>query len=286
MRNKAYLYLLITAFIWGITLPIAKPVFNYINPFQFLYFRYLLASVLILPALFYTLKRYQPNVKDIFIIIGFELIQVIALILLYLGLERTSVIEASILGATSPIFITLGGIIFLKEKQERKEWLGLFVSFMGALVLAFKPINSFSGLGNLLILAYLLVIAVYYLSAKYFYADYPKVMVTGISYLVALISIFLLNRSFGFATDLSLLTQPTILFVSLYMAIFASIIAFTLYLKGQALIEVSEASLFTYLQAIFALPAAYLIEGEIISAFQLFLVLIIAAGVFLAEKRV
>lgn len=291
-RAKAYLALIITAILWGSALPIVKSVFKFINPFQFLYLRYLLASILILPALTYCLKRFHPHFKDILKIVALEMIQVIALICLYLGLEKTSAIEASLLGSTDPIFITLGGIIFLKEHQQKKEWRGLIISFFGTIFLLLEPYLSnhnyqlkLSLIGNLLMFAYLVTIAAYYLLAKIHYRHYSKIMVTTISYPTFLFTFYCLNRIYGFSLNLNLLNQPTVLLTTVYMAVFGSIIAFTLYLIGQNLIEASEAAMFTYLHIPFSLLFAFILLQEIISWPQLIGIAIIAFGVYLAESR-
>jgi len=72
------------------------------------------------------LNRQKLKTKQIFTIIALESLgTVFNLAILYLGLAKTTAIEASLIGTTGPIFITLAGIAFLKEKQENHEWAGL-----------------------------------------------------------------------------------------------------------------------------------------------------------------
>lgn len=69
------------------------------------------------------------------------------------------------------------------------------------------------------------------------------------------------------------------------MAIPGSILGLTLYLYGQDKIEASEASLFTYLQPAFAIPASILLLSESISLLELLATGIIITGVIIAEKH-
>jgi drug/metabolite transporter (DMT)-like permease len=291
-RAKAYLALTVTAVLWGACLPIIKPVFAYINPFQFLYFRYLLAGVIVLPLVVFYLIKFRPAVKDLLTIAALELVQIFSLILLYLGLNKTSAIEASLIGATDPIFLTLGGVLFLKERENKQELKGLLISFSGTVFLLLEPFLSgrnggitLSFFGNLLLFAYLLAITAYYLLAKVCYRRYPKMMVSSFSYPVCLLTLFGLNRWFNYSVSLSFFNQPVVLITCAYMAVFGSIIAFTLYLYGQNLIEASEASLFTYLHIPFSLLTAFFLLKEVISWPQFFALIIIAWGVYLAEYR-
>ena len=292
-RTKAYLALLTTAIIWGAAFPIIKPSLSVISPYQFLYFRYLIAAPLTLPVLVYFLYKLKPKLKTILKITLLELFGApLALSILYLGLSKTTALEASLIGATSPILVTLGGILFLKEKEEKLEWIGLSLAFLGSLILVLEPIFSgqkltsyFSLTGNLLIFLYNLMITAYYLTIKRVYAKLPKFFVTSLSYLVSLIAFTLFLPLINQSRSISLLTIPSVIQASAYMAIFGSIIALTARIYGQNLIEASEASLFTYLQGVVVIPVAYLLLNETPNLTMIIAMLIISLGVILGEYR-
>jgi len=292
-RTRAYLALLTTAIIWGAAFPVIKPSLSIISPYQFLYFRYLIAAPLTLPILIYFFFKLKPKLKTIFTIILLELFGApFSLSILYYGLSKTSALEASLIGATSPILVTLGGIIFLKEKEERHEWIGLSLSFLGTLLLVFIPLFTGQKLttglslnGNLIILAYNLFITAYYLIAKKVYKNIPKLFATSFSYLISFIAFFIFLNLINQSYSLELLQIPSVAIACFYMAILGSIIALATRLYGQNLIEASEASLFTYLQGVVAIPAAFLLLNEIPSWLEIAAILIISFGVFLGEYR-
>lgn len=292
-RTKAYLALLTTTLIWGAAFPIIKPSLDHISPFQFLYLRYLIAAPLTVPILVYYLKKLKPSFKSLKKIVLLEFFGApFALSILYLGLNQTSALEASLIAASSPIITTLGGIIFLGEKEEKREWLGLSISFLGTLILVFEPIfrgqsllATFSLSGNLILLGYNFLAAAYYLTAKKHYHKLPKFFVTSVSYFLSLISFALFLKLTRTPTPLSLLTIPSVAIACFYMAIPGSIIALTTRIYGQDLIEASEASLFQYLQGVVAIPIAFLLLSEIPTLGQVIAMIIISLGVFLAERR-
>ncbi len=293
-RAKAYLALLTVALIWGIALPLVKPSLTFVTPYQFLYFRYLIAAPLLLPILIGYAFKLKLSFKTYLKIIALEILGTpIALPILYQGLKLTSGLEASLLGATGPIFTVLGGIIFLKEREEKREWRGLALSFLGTSILVFEPLITgrnhslgFSLLGNLLILGHNLLNTAYLLLAKKLYQKLPKLFICSVSYPVALVSLWLMLAFSGQSTSISLLSIPAVALASGYMAILGSIVALTLLLYGQNLIEVSEASLFAYLQGIIAIPAAWVFLNEVPTWPMLAAIVLIAGGVILAEKRV
>lgn len=304
-RTTAILWLLLNVLVWGAALPIAKPALAVITPFQFLFLRYSFAIVLSLPILLYFLPKIKNLGKTLLIIIGLELIgTTLALGLLYEGLARTSALEASLLVTTTPVFTTLAGIWFLKEKQEKHEWIGLVIALFGAFILAFEPLftgkalqATFSMTGNLLILLQNLATAAYFILAKKYYKKIPKFFVTTISFYVGAMSFLLLNLTtnpqplttslfteFGLLL-LNDLLNPQVLLPVLYMAFFGSIVGLTAYIKGQDGIEASEASLFTYLQPIVYIPLALIFLQETITWPMILAMVLVGTGVWVAEKR-
>jgi drug/metabolite transporter (DMT)-like permease len=293
-RAKAYLALTTVAIIWGVALPLVKPSLEYVSPWQFLYFRYLIAAPLLLPVLLAYAWRLKLPLKTYLQITALEILGApVALSLLYWGLKLTSGLEASLLGATGPIFTVLGGIIFLNERETKREWRGLTISFLGTILLVIEPLFTgknhsvgFSLAGNWLILVHNLLNTAYLLLAKKCYQNLPKLFISSLSYPVALTCLWLGLVVTHQSTGLAALTIPAVALAAGYMALLGSIAALTLLLYGQSLIEVSEASIFTYLNGIVAIPAAWLLLNETPSWPMGLAILLIAAGVILAEKRV
>lgn len=299
-RRLAYFWLITNVIVWGAALVVSKPALEVATPFRFLLYRYVLASLLSIPVLI----RYLPNTKKLAPalpkIAALELLgTTVALSFLYAGLARTSAIEASLIVTTIPVFVTLGGVFILKEKEEKHELIGLILALLGTGLLVLWPVlnhtsaavkSQTSTLGNLITFGHNLSISAYYLWAKVAYRKLPKFFVTTVSFWIGMISFA------GLAIiEAGSLTQfwhsvaadwqsPAVVWASFYMALFGSIIGLTAYIKGQDLIEASEASVFQYLQPLVALPLGILWLGEVVSTWQLLAIGIILAGVFLSER--
>lgn len=299
-RTVGTIFLLINVVAWGAALPIVKPALSFTTPFQFLLYRFFFAAVLALPILAYYLKTRPQLIKSIPKIIRIESLQtIIALALIYEGLARTTALEASLIVTALPFFVTLGGIIFLREKEEPHEWAGLLLALSGTIFLAVEPaINGslFDGrislLGNLLVIAYNFGMAAYLLAAKKAYRQLPKFFTTSISFWLGLAAFALLSmwkQQLGpgelLAVSLEQLKNPAVLFASLYMAVFGSIIGLTAYIIGQARMEASEASLFTYLEPLVYVPLAVFFLQEPVTPGVIVAMVLIAAGVLVAEIR-
>ena len=301
-RNRllAYLALLANTAIWGLAVPIVKKGFDHgLTPNTFLTSRMIIALFSSLPLL-YLFRNNKTFTKTLSLsnltkIIPLEILgTVITLFLLYQGVLHTTSIQASLISITAPIFIVLGGIIFLKEKQEGHEWFGLFFTLIGTIILVINPLisGSFNGFltGNLLILSQNLTLAVYYLLSKKTYHHLNKLAIVHVSFWVGTIGFTTISLFQGLSplnSFISLLDPNNLwpLIAVLYMAIPGSLLALTLYLYGQDLIEASEASLFAYLQPIFAIPASVILLHESFTFIEVTATIILFLGVYIAEKR-
>jgi drug/metabolite transporter (DMT)-like permease len=299
-RWQSYGYLLVNVFCWGAAFVITKPAFAVTTPFRFLLYRYALAVFFSLPILWYYRSQLSKIWKKLPQIIGLELIgTTLALSLVYAGLNYTTALEANLLTTSLPLFITVGGVLILKEKEETHEWVGTLIAFAATLYLAIGPalqtapsLRAISLIGNLLILGSNFSNLIYFPLSKRLYHSLPKLLVTTVSFYVGLVSFFLLSLFESGGSLPSLVNHiindsnfTSVWVASVYMALFGSIIGLTAYIKGQDGIEASEAGLFGYLQPLIYIPLAFLVLGEKISLTQVLGLTVILIGVVIAEKR-
>ncbi|MEO8581824.1 MAG: DMT family transporter [Patescibacteria group bacterium] len=299
-RRFAIFLMLLNTVAWGAALPIVKPALSYITPYQFLLYRYIFAAIFSFPLLVYYLPKIKHLWKKIGTIVILELIgTTLALGMLYKGLSYTTSIQASLIATTTPIFIILGGIFFLREKEETHEWLGLLLAAIGTLLLTLEPmlkgtdaLGPISWTGNVFVIGQNLATAAYFLLAKKQYLGIPKLFVTTISYYVGMISFLFIDaftlhgQALGFNQPMWVqLSHPAVFIAVLYMATFGSIIGLTAYIRGQDGMEASEASVFTYLQPLVFIPLSVLWLSEKVSTPMIIAVVFIAVGVWVSEYR-
>lgn len=292
-RRTGIALMLLNTVIWGAALVVVKPALSAITAYQFLFLRFIVAGVLTLPWLVGQMWQHPALRRHLFTITWLELIgTTLSLGLFYLGLARTSALEASFIATTAPVFITVGGIVFLRERQQRHEWWGLALALVGSGLIALEPALTgrsstlFSGslLGNALVMGQNIAVAVYYLLAKRLYRKLPKMFVTSVSFWIGAASFGALSWSQAPLTR-SVLMEPTVILAVLYMAVLGSIIALTAYIAGQDRMEASEASLFTYLQPLVFVPLSVALLGDVITWPLLVGLALVVGGVFFAQKR-
>lgn len=299
-RTRSIVFVLINVVIWAFALSIVKPALDITTPFRYLLYRFVIAGILSLPVIVHFWPKIKNKWRTVATITLLEVIgTTLSLGLLYAGLRLTTSVEANLITTSSPILVTLFGIMLLHEHEEGHEWLGLLFAFGCTILISVLPIlqtgqlpANFSLPGNLLILFSNVTAALYYVLAKKYYHRIPKFFATSVSYLVGIVTFFALSMWEVAGSLPQLLTAaridlaaPSVLFATLYMATFGSIIALTFYLLGQDGIEASEANVLTYLQPLIALPAAVILLKEHVDFWQIVLLIGVFAGVYITEKR-
>jgi drug/metabolite transporter (DMT)-like permease len=212
----------------------------------------------------------------------------------FLGIARTSSIQSAIIFNVSPILLVFFGWLLFGEEITKKEKIGLIFALLGTTLTTLAPaikgeaqFTSGSFIGNVFILLSAISWVAYTLINKKTSFDYPTFNTTCISFFVGFatfLPIFIFQRASS-ATPL-LYFQPQAIPGILYMVFFGSIVAYLAYTYGASKIEVSEATLFSYLQPIFTIPLSVLWLNETVSQYFILGAVLIIIGVFLTEWKI
>lgn len=290
-RATAYLLLLLSSIIWGVAGPVIKYTLDFLPPFNFLFWRFVITSLVTLPIFVWYLKKHPIKLAWLphLIVLG-VLATTINLSFVFLGFDRTSAMEGTLLGAMSPVFVAIGGIVFLKEKVTRRELAGIALAVGGTVFTVLEPLiaGGFLGreaaLGNFFMLLYGISWMIYVLLAKrWAKLGMRPFHVVAVSFFVGpptFLPAALLERGQLFPLwTVSLNAMAGLL----YMSILSSLVAYTAYQVGLWIIEASEADVFNYLHPIWAAPFALTWLGERITLTFLVGAFLIALGVVIAE---
>lgn len=303
-RRLAYIALFVSAVIWGIAPPVIKATLKYLTPVSFLFYRFLLALVIIFPFSIKKIINTKVTKKELllYLSLGF-LCTPLNLLFLFWGINKTTAIDASLISITPPIFVILGGVLFLNETVSKKELSGIILAVAGTLVTIVQPlleqgVNPSKNIeGNLLVFAGALVWVLFTLLTKKHHQDkLDSLLLVGTSFLVGLIIVFpmFLYERLTLINSLKSTFQPSIPFFLVnpkavggiaFMAVFSSIIAYWAYIFGLTKIEASEATVFTYLEPLFAVPIAIIFLKESLTIPFMIGAVLITTGVFICESR-
>jgi drug/metabolite transporter (DMT)-like permease len=251
-RLKAYFYLLLVAAIWGIAGPIIKYTLGGLDTFTFLIYRFAISATFSFISILATKPHFPRNPKTIIelLIWGF-ITSTVALGFLFLGLEKTTVVDMTIITLAGPLMVTFAGAHFLHEHITKREKAGTAIAVFGIILATIEPIilnhNKGTLTGNFLIALSLAAGTLSAVIAKHLIRKNisPSLMV-NLSFIIGFFSFLpfaLIPHSPSYLlTTVYYLPLPYLLGV-LYMALISGNLAYTWWVKGEKTIEISESSL-------------------------------------------
>ena len=137
---------LIALFFWviisSVTPSIVKLALKDVPPFTLIFFRYLVALIVILPIYWRQRPKHfkRSDLREL-LIVG-SLGTAFNSGIFAFGLLYTSTIMAQVLYATTPILVGILGFLFLKEKINKYQIVGTLIGFAGILFLFYESVGQ------------------------------------------------------------------------------------------------------------------------------------------------
>lgn len=296
-RLRAYILLLTVVAIWGGAGPIIKYTLGGIDPLPFLTYRFALASIFSIAFFLVKIKRgkkFRRLRANIGLAALYGILAVpLALGTLFLGLDKSTVLDLTLVSILGPLLIASGGALFFNEHITKRERLGIAIVLIGVIFNSFFPLfrpdESSRLTGNILLLIYLLADSSSVLIAKIAVRRKIKpANLTNLAFIIGFILIAPISLyTYGASNLIKMVIKlPFSYHLGVwYMAFLSGNLAYYFYIRAQKTIEVSEASLFSYLTPAFGVPLAIIWLKEKPTTSFLIGAPIIIFGLILAEYK-
>ncbi len=318
-KLKAYGALTLVTVLWALAGPIIKITLEEIPPMHFLFFRFLLICIILLPYMVLYLMRHPIKPREIPTLIVLGILGQTSLALTFLGYQYASALDASIITLISPILAIGAGHYFFNEKITQRTKLGIITASIGTAVIIMEPIfatgtnmhtKEYRVLGNILILLGTLAFLIYMLWTKYAFGEksprikamFKKLHLLRIKGDITPTVLSFITFYVGLMTIIPLVLLESTqklgdhwfdpqniswkgLSGVLYLALFSSLVAYTLFQWAITKVSVADTAFFNYLSPLFTLPFAYILLAEIPSVSTVIGGTVVGMGVLIAEQR-
>ena len=283
---------MLAAIIWSGNFIIAKALDNKVPPFSLSFYRWLIASLIILPFAFNQFRSQWKLVKQSWQYLFWVSLTGIALFnsLVYIGAHYTSAINLALIGTTSsPIMAVILAAIFLKERIGWMKLAGMILCSMGVLFLLLKGnleniISLHFSTGDLWMLLAGFSFAVYNTLVKKKPAGISPVNFLFVIFLwgtIILLPFYIWEFNHYPAVEFN----SNIVLSVLYLGIGASVICFLLWNMAIGKLGAGRTALFGNLIPVFSSIEAAIILQEKFTWIHITSMLIIFAGIVLANLR-
>jgi len=289
---KTYIILLLVPLFWGGAFGATKHVLTELSPLTASALRFVIAGLLMVMWSGWRKELHWELIKKNFA--GLFALGAIGVFLynyfFATGLQYTSAVTGALVIVVNPVFTACFASVFMGETRNWRTFAGVILSLIGvSLVVSKGDLNVFAnfsvGIGEQYLFGAVASWVAYTLLTKKLTNTLSASLVTTVS--TAIGAVILLAASvieedqWGRVVSLSNQTMLEIL----YLAIFATIVAFLVFNWGIQRIGATKASAYINLMPVNALWIAVLLYGETISAYHLIGMSLTIAGVLITTQN-
>lgn len=287
-KIKGHLAFLVANLIFGANVPVARMLMpDIMSPLALTFFRFSGGMLLFwLASLFY--KREHVSLRDKALLFGASLLALTMNQLpFFIGLSKTSPIDASIVMTMSPIVTMLMAAYFIKEPITRKKALGVLVGATGAMIIVFKNATGGSDtgtlLGNIIVFSAVVSFAFYLTLFKGLISRYSPVTIMKWMFLYATITGLPFCYSSLRELDLSNF-PPNVWLTIAFVVVMATFVAYLMLPIGQKVLRPTTLSMYNYIQPIMASMVAMWIGMDSFGYEQLVATVLVFSGVYIVTQ--
>jgi drug/metabolite transporter (DMT)-like permease len=289
-RKLSYLLLLISTASWGGNWVAARAITLDVPPFALSFWRWAIASLLLLPFAAAQLREDAPLVRRHFpALVAFGVIGVAGFTMLgYWGLRYTTAVNATLLNSALPLFVVPLSWWLLKLTVSGRQLAGLALSLAGvACIISAGDLQAFAQLalnpGDLLLLGGALLWAIYTVLLKWRPPLRPLSFLFTIGAAAAAFTLpfYLWETAEGGTMIVSARTAAAIG----YLALFPSVIAYICWNHAVAVVGPNVAGFFNPVIPVFGTLLAVSLLGEPFRLYHLAGFALVLGGVVLTSKR-
>ncbi len=281
--------MLCVVLVWGLNFTIVKTSLRSLSPLTFNTLRFGVATCLLLLIMRLRGEAFELRRRDILpvILLGFSghtLYQA----LFINGLARTTPAVASLLMATSPLFVALYGYVLRIERARPTVVAGIVVSFLGVMLLIAGGqgdvrLRSEALLGDGMILLAAMCWAVYTLGGKPLLGRYSPLKLNALTMVPGTFLLALISLPEILAQDWSAVT-PQAWGGLAYSTIFSVVVGYVLWYTSVQRVGSARTAIYSNLTPVVAAISAWVILGDRLTALQFAGAAVVIAGILLTRR--
>jgi len=290
-----YIILVLAMLFWGTSFIFTSIVLKSSDPISIIFLRIVISSIMlwVIIAIFFRKEK-----------MTFALFKWIAVLAFFqpfiyfigetFGLQRVSPVVTSLIISTIPVFTTVVMRIFFKAKLTVLNFVGIFISLAGVvLMITGKNMQIDVDAFGLILLFIAVFAAVGYgvMLNKISTVVHPVWLIAiqntvAIVYFLPLFLVMRETQSFDYEPVFTFLTsQQEMWFSMLVLSIFCSSLAFIFFSTAIAKIGVARSTVFTNLVPIFAALTSFFILGEYLTVSKIVGIFVVIFGLVLTQKK-
>ncbi len=287
---QAYGMLALTVFLWAIGVVVARGVYMEIPPVGLSFWRWLLASLILLPFALPTLRRHRDVVRShLPLLVVQGALMVGSGTILFLAVNYTTAINATMVNATQPVMTALLAWIMFRERLNRLQMLGVAAALVGVVVMVVRAdwtvmANLDFNAGDLIVIVAIVGYSFYAINLRKLPAVlgiFPSLFVILFSGTILLLPIYVIETIYVRPVPFN----GTMVLVTVVLALLVSILSMALWYTGNRVVGPNKAAMFVNLMPFYVAVMATSFLGERLYDYHFIGTALVCAGIFMVVRK-
>jgi len=266
-KNKAVLMTVLAGFLWGTSFPAIKIGLQFMDPYTFVFLRFLIASLTLASVMLLTRNQLSLKIPQKRLLLFLGMINGVAYLLQYSGMVDTSASESSLFVNLSVVWVALLSAGLLKESLGFKKMVGIVLSLFGVVLittnLEMSSVGKSSVLAEFFVIAAGILWAIFIVYNKQFVKE-SNSMVRSMTWLM-LFTMLPLLPILPFSAG-SFATLPLIAWLTIfYTGLLCWVVPYYLWLEGLKHISPVTSSVVLLTEILVAMSISIVLLGEVLT---------------------
>lgn len=284
VKKKAVLMTIVAGILWGTSFPAIKIGLQYMDPYTFVFLRFLTASLTMMLILVITGKAsLNFNKKRLVVFLG--VVNGVAYMLEYVGMDSTTASKSSLFINLSAVWVALISPFLLKERLGGKKAIGVGVSMAGVVLMTtnlnIATLTQGAIIGDILVVGAGIAWAIFMVYNKPL-ANSSKSLVLPMTLLLVFTLLPLLPTGLLSAGSFASLPLEAWL-VILYTAVLCWVLPYYLWLKGLQHISPVTSAIVLLTEIVVAVAISTIFLGEVFTAISAVGAILIVIAILLVS---
>jgi len=286
MENKAVftMLIIIAAALWGTMGVFTRPLASMgLGSVEIILARYAITiAAMFVIILICGRKYFKIELKDIWMFIGTGLCSMMVFNILYcMAQQELSLSLAAILLYTSPCFVMIFSVIFLKESLTRQKLIALMTAFAGCILCSgvIGAVSDFNLYGMMLGLGSGVSFSLYTVISKVALRKYHPYTIAFYTFLIAGICILPISDFGSLASVVQ--SNPDAVWYMLGLGLIVTVIPYFVYNIGLKGIDAGKASVISFVEPMVGTILGFVVYAECPTALSIFGIILIFVSLVL-----
>ncbi|MDZ4723422.1 MAG: DMT family transporter [candidate division Zixibacteria bacterium] len=284
--GSGFWYLIASVLFWGVSYISIKIVLAELEPVEMISGRLILASLALGAVLLF--RRTDPfRISNWLGILAMSAVIFLHLWVMATGMQETTASNTAWILTTAPFFVALLSWMYLKEKLNASQWIGLLVACIGVVALVYNgnPANLAwsNSRGDIIVLGSCLTWGVYTVGMRRLSQKVDPLVATFWMCLIAScvwVPHTLYHTGYQKYLDLS----PNAAGHLIFLGIFCLALAFWFWSEGLKRQPAAEVGVYLYVEPLITVVAAWWLIDEGITLWLIIGAILITLGVYISER--